>query len=94
MIKVIAKSIVKESEIQNYLECVKIMVAETRKEEGCIVYELYQDINNEKIFTIIEEWESLDALDLHKKSKHMSEIIPKINLYRESVEVIISKKVI
>lgn len=94
MIKVIAKSIVKEDEIQKYLELVKSMVIETRKESGCIVYELYQDVNNDKIFTIIEEWESLDALDLHKNSKHMSEIIPKINLYRESVEVIIAKKII
>ena len=94
MIKVIARSVIKDKEINSYLEEVRILVAETRKEEGCISYELFQDINNKCIFTILEEWSSKDALDLHKKSKHITEIIPRINNYRDSVEVNIYEKVI
>jgi quinol monooxygenase YgiN len=47
------------------------LIAPTRKEEGCISYDLYQDTTNPGRFTFIEEWQSKDHLDVHLKTPHL-----------------------
>ena len=47
------------------------VIEPTRKEEGCISYELYQDINNPGKFTFIENWQSKEHLDIHLKTPHL-----------------------
>ena len=46
------------------------LIGPTRKEEGCISYELYQDTNNPGKFTFIEGWQSKQHLDIHMKTPH------------------------
>ena len=94
MIKVIAKSVIKEGQIENYLKEVDVLITETRKEEGCISYELFQDINSENIFFLIEEWESKEDLEKHKLTDHIINIIPKINEHRISSEVSVLEKLV
>lgn len=94
MIKVIAKSVIKEGQIENYLKEVDVLITETRKEEGCISYELFQDINSENIFFLIEEWESKEDLENHKLTDHIKNIIPRINEHRISSEVSVLEKLV
>jgi quinol monooxygenase YgiN len=47
------------------------LIEPTRKEEGCVSYELYQDITNPGRFTFIEEWQSKQHLDVHLKTPHL-----------------------
>lgn len=47
------------------------LIEPTRKEEGCISYELYQDTENPGKFTFIEEWQSKEHLDIHLKTPHL-----------------------
>jgi len=47
------------------------LIEPTRKEEGCISYDLYQDITNPGKFTFIENWESKEHLDIHLKTPHL-----------------------
>lgn len=47
------------------------LIEPTRKESGCISYELYEDKNNPGRFTFIEEWESQEHLDVHLKTPHL-----------------------
>ena len=47
------------------------LIEPTRKEEGCISYELYQDVTNPGRFTFIENWQSKEHLDVHMKSPHL-----------------------
>ena len=54
MIKVVAKSYVKNDKLGKALELSKEMVEKTVKEEGCIKYELFQDVKNPKTLIIIE----------------------------------------
>lgn len=83
MIKVVAKSIVKDDKIEEFKSYAEELASETRKEEGCISYQLFQDVNNSKILTFIEEWESLDSLQNHMKTKHFVEIVPKLDVMKE-----------
>jgi quinol monooxygenase YgiN len=43
-------------------------VAETRKEKGCIMYTLHEDINDPSILSTLEEWVDEEAIDQHNKS--------------------------
>ena len=47
------------------------LIEPTRKEEGCIAYELYQDTSNPGKFTFIENWQSKEHLDAHLKTPHL-----------------------
>lgn len=53
-------------------EALESFVAPTRLEEGCLRYDLFQDISDPLKFTFIEEWTSPEALDLHSKSAHIA----------------------
>ena len=44
----------------------------TRREAGCISYELLQDNVDPCQFTFVEEWVSDEALDIHLRTLHLS----------------------
>ena len=83
MVKVVAKSTNKEGTLEEFKSVVAHLVAETRKEEGCISYQLFQDVKDRNVFTFIEEWQSQEALQSHMKSKHFTEAMPKLAQVRE-----------
>jgi quinol monooxygenase YgiN len=47
------------------------LIEPTRKEAGCISYDLYQDITNSGKFTFLENWQSKEHLDVHLKTPHL-----------------------
>lgn len=57
--------------------CLAVM-AETRKEAGCYIYEFSQSLEEEGCFRIYEEWSDMDALKAHMKTAHMA-------VYREAI---------
>jgi quinol monooxygenase YgiN len=92
MIFVVSKSIVKADKIAEYKQQVVRLIEETRKESGCISYDLCQDIDNSNILTFIEKWESKQHLDAHMKTVHFMEIVPMLKDLRESSELSIYKE--
>jgi quinol monooxygenase YgiN len=66
----------KENELE---ELLGTLVEPTRKEAGCIRYDLMRGIPGESgDFVFVEEWESAEALDAHSQSAHLREIGPKV----------------
>jgi len=47
------------------------LVAQTRKEKGCVNYDLHQSPKNACEFAIYENWTSASDLELHAKSAHL-----------------------
>lgn len=93
MLTVTAKFIVKEENINKFLKLSEPLIAETRKEAGCIRYELFQDIQNSQIITFIEEWKDAEALKAHENSSHFKSIVPKLSeLQLEEIQVNMYKK--
>jgi len=90
MIYVIASIHVKEGRLQDFIEVFKSNVPDVREERGCIQYSPTVDINadlppqilDENVVTIIECWDSLDALRDHLATPHML-------AYREKVKGIV-----
>lgn len=58
-----------EAEVKEVLEG---FLAPTRAEKGCLRYDLFQDLEDAKKFTFIEEWESKEDLDAHSRSAHLA----------------------
>jgi quinol monooxygenase YgiN len=80
MIKIVAKNFIKEDKMDEFIALAKNLVEETNKnDEGCLKYELFQDMNNPNVYTIIEEWENGEFLQKHIASKHFKEIILQID---------------
>lgn len=76
MVKVVAKNRIQKDKLEEAIKLYGELVDATRKEEGCISYELYQDKQDESILTFIEEWKSKQALDEHMRSEHFTRIVP------------------
>lgn len=94
MIKVVAKGKLKPGvDVEDYLVQARELVAETRKEEGCITYALHQDINDPSIVTMLEEWVDEEALNRHGQAEHVKRIVPGLRELRESTEINIYREV-
>ena len=93
MIKIVAKSVIKDGQKDTYLQLTKELIQKSRQEIGCISYNLFQDINDASVLTFIEEWQDKKAIELHNNSEHFTRIIPlladlrigtgEVNLYKE-----------
>lgn len=93
MIKVVAKHIVKADKVEEFINLARKLVEDTnKKDEGCIHYDLYQDLVNPQVLTMLEEWESQEALDKHSAAEHFKEIVPKLGAFAESSDVNLYKK--
>lgn len=93
MIKVIARSVIRNNELEKVINLYDELIKKTREEDGCISYELFQDINDKNVLIIIEEWESEKHLDAHKKTEHFTRVVPQISDIRLSSEINILHKI-
>lgn len=94
MVKVIAKFFVKEDKVEEFLKLASVLVEESRKEEGCVSYNLLQDVSNSQILIMVEEWESAKILKTHMASAHFTSIIPKMSLLQfQKEEITVCKNV-
>ena len=58
MIKIVSKNLIKEGEVEHFLELVREMAAKSTAEKGCISYSLNQSITNPRVYTFIERLRS------------------------------------
>jgi len=54
-----------------FREVLEGFVAPTRREQGCLRYDLFIDVANPGQFTFIEEWASREDLERHGQSAHI-----------------------
>ena len=94
MITVVAKAIYKEEKITKAKELIEELVQETLKEKGCISYKLFQDINDSRVLTLIEEWEDEESLERHSKSPHYTQLVPLIKDLRIDSQLNIYKSIV
>jgi len=88
MITIVAKKSIKQSKIEEFKVLAEKLIKESRNEVGCISYNLYQDINDLNTLTFIEEWKNEQAINLHNKSDHFINIVPKfVDLQEGETEV-------
>ena len=92
MITVLASIYVKAGQVDKFVEIFKANVPSVCAEDGCISYEPMVDVDSqlapqildENIVTIVEQWESIEALKAHLVAPHMLK-------YKEKVKNIVDK---
>lgn len=67
---VVARAIVKEGQEVAFADVAKVLVEATRKEPGCIFYNLYQSPMDPKSFIFYEEYKDDAAFASHGSSEH------------------------
>ena len=72
---IVATITVKPEFKENVLKAIKTVVEATRKEAGCIFYNVFEDVNNPAKFVFIETWKSQAAIDSHLKSVHFNDFV-------------------
>jgi len=78
MIKVVAKMTLKQGKVEDLKVVASGLIAETIKEEGNIIYQLFQDVKKPEVVFFIEEWQSNEALKQHAQSRHFQEAMSAI----------------
>lgn len=63
------------------------LIEPTRKEKGCIQYDLHQDNQQPEIFLFFENWESRELWQDHMKSQHL-------HAFKQATESIVKSTVI
>jgi quinol monooxygenase YgiN len=71
MIYVIATLIAKPDKHAELIAGAKPCIAATRKEAGCLQYDLLHSIVEPNTFTFVERWETREALTAHSKAEHL-----------------------
>lgn len=77
MVRVLARITARPDKIEELILVLLHLVEETRKENGCISYQLLQNKADLRDFTVIEEWESDSVIDTHLMSAHVQEAFSK-----------------
>jgi quinol monooxygenase YgiN len=66
---------VKEGEEKTLLNAARPCIASTRKEKGCLHYELLHDLENPQQFIFHERWKSVQALSDHFLTEHFKKLV-------------------
>ena len=61
----------KDGKANELQEAMYALIEPTRKEAGCIRYELNQSLDNPNIFTMIERFKDKDAFESHSNQPHL-----------------------
>ena len=74
-IRIIARFTARPDSIDALRTLLLGMLEPTRKEAGCVSYELLNNSADPTDFTFVEEWASQAAIDAHMKTPHLQVVV-------------------
>ena len=77
-LRVVARIVAKPDKVEEVRELLSGLIEPTRREEGCVAYELLQNRSDPTDFTFVEEWASDAAFDAHFTTLHIQDALPKL----------------
>jgi quinol monooxygenase YgiN len=63
------------------------MIEPAEKEKGCLSYDVFCDLEDNNIFSLIEEWETRKDLDRHIRSERFSVLLGTKSLLGKTLEI-------
>lgn len=75
VIKVVARYMVKPSEVEKVRTYLNEMAIVTRQEKGNLRYDIYQHLTFPDMIILYEEYEDETALKAHRESEHFENIV-------------------
>jgi Uncharacterized conserved protein len=77
-VKLVVEHFIKPEKRQEALDIYEKMVAGTRAEHGCLMYDLHEDEEQPGHFIYIEEWSDQVSVDLHTNGEVFKTYFPKL----------------
>ena len=65
----IVKASIKPEECERWVDVVRHNAKQTRAEDGCIAYQVAEDLEKPNDFVIVELWNNLDAVYVHFRTQ-------------------------
>ena len=72
--------------IEGLKELLNSTIKDSKKEEGCLMYEVFQTKSNPVEFIVIDSWENEEALNKHYETPHYSHFINNFKQYNAHIE--------
>jgi quinol monooxygenase YgiN len=91
IIDIVALNKVKEGKKEEFIRLAQELIQKSLAEEGCIFYDLYEDMKEPNTLTFIEKWQNEEAIASHNNSKHFTSIVPLLGQLVEEKEVRVYK---
>lgn len=66
-------------------EILRSLIEPSRKDAGCISYDMHINASDSGEFMFYEKWESQEALDAHMQTPHVKDALGKVKLASEPV---------
>jgi len=63
------------------------MIEPAEKEKGCLSYDVFCDLEDNQVFSLIEEWGTREDLDRHIRSERFSVLLGTKSLLAEPAEM-------
>jgi quinol monooxygenase YgiN len=70
-VRVVARIVARPGWVEELCALLRGLIEPTRREPGCVTYELLQNTADLTDFTFVEEWSSEADLDAHLQSAHL-----------------------
>jgi len=77
-VRVVARITARPEKVEELKILLGGLIETTRREKGCVSYQLLQNKADPTDFTFVEEWESDAAIDSHFGTPHVHEALSKI----------------
>ena len=85
------KIVIQEYKIDEFVDSLRSLVAEFRKENGCLDYCVYQDCDEEHAFCIVADWETDEAMQKHFRTQKFEVLIGSARVLGETFEMSMAK---
>jgi quinol monooxygenase YgiN len=76
-VRVLARITARSEKIDELRSILLQLVEETRKENGCVSYQRFQNKADPSDFTVVEDWANDLAIDSHMRSAHVQNAFTK-----------------
>jgi quinol monooxygenase YgiN len=75
MVHVMASIVVQPEQAQAARTLLAGLAAESRREPGCLSYELFQRPDLPHVFRTVEQWQAVSDIDAHMRTPHVGKAI-------------------
>lgn len=72
MIYLVARIHIKPGALEAFAAIAQPCIEATRREPGCVHYDLHASITDPETVVFVEQWESREALDAHFRTPHLA----------------------
>ena len=86
-----AKIVAKEYKADEFVDCMRALLPEFRKEKGCLAYCLYRDIEKENSYRMVGGWKTRKAMEKHFQTLDFEVFIGAARVLGETFEMSIAE---